>query len=210
MKRQTSKENSSELRHKVAREAATLLYFGQEKEYKQAKVKAAQNLCVHVLPSNLEIALELDQVAQETEGTQRAERLIQMRTDALKIMKMLTAFCPVLIGSVWRGNIRRGSDIDIEVFHDEPDEIVPLLKSANHKITKSERITVNEHGKTETSTHIHAETENNHTVEIVIRPSEFKGRKRTCDTFGDEIKGIKPQELEKLLKENPTQQFLPA
>ena len=117
-----------DLKCRVAREAATLLYFGAEKEYKQAKEKAAKTLGTHFLPSNMEVALELDKIAEENEGAKRIERLIQMRNEALKIMKLLDAYCPVLIGSVWRGTIKQGSDIDIAVYTDEPEEIVQILK----------------------------------------------------------------------------------
>jgi predicted nucleotidyltransferase len=208
--RQTSKENTADLRGKIAREAATLLYFGLEKEYKQAKVKAAKNVGAHVLPSNLEVALELDRIADETEESARTARLIQMRTQALKIMKLLDEYCPVLIGSVWRGTIRRGSDIDIEAFGDEPEEVVTLLKAGGLKITKTERMTVTEHGKTETSLHIHTEITGGHTTEIVVRAQEEAGKKRTCDTFGDQIKGLTIRQLEKLLKEDPTKKFIPS
>ena len=47
-------DDDFDLKHRVAREAATLLYFGAEKEYKQAKEKAAQTFGVHFLPFNLE------------------------------------------------------------------------------------------------------------------------------------------------------------
>jgi len=59
------------LRKRVAREAATLLYTSQEKEYKQAKKRAAKMLRVRVLPSNLEVAEELDKIAEEKEGSSR-------------------------------------------------------------------------------------------------------------------------------------------
>ena len=59
---------SADLKNKVAREAATLLYFGAEKEYKQAKDRAAETLGTHFLPSNRDIALELDKIAEENEG----------------------------------------------------------------------------------------------------------------------------------------------
>ena len=52
-----------DLKQRVAREAANLLYFGAEKEYKQAKNKAAQILGTNFLPSNLEVAVELDKIA---------------------------------------------------------------------------------------------------------------------------------------------------
>lgn len=209
MLRQTSRDKTADLRRKIAQEAAHLLYFGLEKEYKQAKVKAAENLGAHVLPSNLEIALELDKVAQETEGPARTARLTQMRIEALKIMKMLNTHSPLLIGSVWRGTIRRGSDIDVEVYHDIPEEIVELLKKGDLKVLGIEKMTVTENGKTESSFHAHA-TSGNYEVEVVVRSPEEAGRKRVCDTFGDQIKGLNLHELAKLLKTDPTKNYIPS
>jgi hypothetical protein len=125
-------------------------------------------------------------------------------------MKPLAAYCPVLIGSVWRGTIRRGSDIDISVYQDEPQAVVALLKNTRLKIIKTEQMVVAKHGKTEVSYHIYAQTSTNYVVEITVRAAEEAGKKRTCDTFGDEIKGLTRPELEKLLKKNPTQRFLPS
>jgi predicted nucleotidyltransferase len=196
-------------RGKVAREAAVLLYFGLEKEFRQAKVKAAENLGFHVLPSNLEVALELDRLAEETEGDARTERLGQMRRDALELMRLLEPFCPLLIGSVWRGNIRRGSDIDLEVYHDEPQEVVAQLNAQGVSVLGTERVTVTEHGKTSSSLHIHVESSGKHSAEIVVRSLDEKGRKRVCDTFGDTIRGLTICELEKLLETNPVQRFFP-
>jgi predicted nucleotidyltransferase len=198
-----------DLKRKIAREAATLLYFGAEKEYKQAKLKAAKTLGSHFLPTNLEVALELDRIAEENEGAARKERLVQMREEALKIMKILEAYNPVLIGSVWRGTIRRGSDIDIAVYHDAPSEIANLLKANGFNVSKTEWITVTKKGKTESACHIYTETLRKQRIEIVVRSVEEASRKRKCEIFGDEIKGLKIHELEKLLKENPAQKFIP-
>ncbi len=195
---------------KVAREAATLLYFGAEKEYKQAKLKAAKTLGAHFLPSNLEVAIELDKIAEENEGSARKERLIQMRKEALKTMLVLREHCPLLIGSVWRGTIRRGSDIDIAVYHDVPDEILRLLEKAGFRISKTEWTTVTKKGKHEASFHIYVETSGKQTAELVVRSLEEASRKRKCEIFGDELKGLKIRELERLLKESPAQKFIPA
>jgi predicted nucleotidyltransferase len=199
-----------EVRQKVAREAATLLYFGAEKEYKQAKMRAAKTLGVHFLPTNLEVALELDRIAEALEGQARKNKLIQMRQDALKIMKLLTAYHPVLIGSVWRGTIRQGSDIDIALCSDVPDEIVVVLEKAKVKISKKEWTTVTKKGKPESSFHIYIETSGKQTVELVVRSAEEAGNKSKCEIFGDEIKGLELQELELLLKEDPARKFVPG
>ncbi len=199
-----------DLKQRVAREAATLLYFGAEKEYKQAKDKAAQTFGVHFLPSNLEVALELDKIAEENEGPKRKECLIQMRKDALDLMQLLGEFCPVLIGSVWRGTIKQGSDIDIAVYADDPEEIVNMLKAGGVKILKTGWTNVNKRGVTLESFHIYAETQAKHRLEIVARSREEIGKKRKCETFGDELKGLNLKELEKILETNPTQQFIPS
>ena len=209
MTKKSPRHSASVARSRVAREAAILLYFGMEKEYRQAKVKAAANLGVHVLPSNLEIALELDSVSQENEGSARLGRLVEMREEALKLMRILAVYSPVLIGSVWRGTIRRGSDVDIEVFHDGAEEVVSLIAAAGLKIRKTERITTTEHGKTSFSTHVFGESVQGHPVEVVVRAEDEKDRRRKCDIFGDEIKGLDVPHLEKLLSENPARRFLP-
>ena len=200
---------NSDLRCKIAKEAATLLYFGAEKEYKQAKLKAARTLGTHFLPTNCEVAVELDKIAEAHEGPARKERLIQMRKEALRIMKILRAYSPILIGSVWRGTIRQGSDIDIAVYHDVPDEILNFLKSGV-KIAKTEWTTVTKRGKTEASFHIYVETSSKQKAEIVVRSPDEEGYRRKCEVFGDELKGLNVQELEWVLKENPAQKFIPA
>jgi predicted nucleotidyltransferase len=201
---------TTDLKSRVAREAATLLYFGAQKEYKQAKTRAAQTLGTHFLPSNLEVALELDRIAEENEGENRKERLIQMRKEALQVMKLLDAYCPLLIGSVWRGTIQRRSDIDIAVYADDPQEIVNTLKAQGIKILETNWANVNKSGRTLASLHVYAETSAKHGLEIVVRSSEEEGEKRKCEIFGDEIKGLKTKDLERLLKDNPTQRFIPA
>jgi predicted nucleotidyltransferase len=201
--------SDSDLKRRVAREAATLLYFGAEKEYNQAKDKASQTLCTHFLPSNLEVALELDKIAEEQEGPKRKERLIEMRKEALDAMMMLSQFRPVLIGSVWRGTIKQGSDIDIAVYADESEKILTALKAGGVKVSKTAWTTVNKRGVTLSSFHIYAQTPAKHGLEIVARSREEAGKKRRCETFGDEMKGLNIKELEKTLATHPTQQFIP-
>ncbi len=58
-------------RKQLAREAAELLYSGQEKEHKQAKLRAAKTLGLNCLPSNAEVEAEMDRIAEEREGKAR-------------------------------------------------------------------------------------------------------------------------------------------
>lgn len=197
------------LRKRVAREAANLLYFGFEKEYKQAKLKAAKTLGVHFLPSNLEVAVELDKIADENEDLARQKRLIQMRKEALELMKILKAYNPILIGSVWRGTTHHESDIDIAVYHDEPNGVLKTLEQSNLKILQAEWATVTKRGRKKTSFHIHLESSTKEKAEIIVRSPEESLRKEKCEIYGDEITGLRIKELEKMLNENPSQRFTP-
>jgi predicted nucleotidyltransferase len=199
-----------DLRHRVAREAASLLYFGAEEEYKQAKQHAAQTFGTNYLPSNLEVALELDKVAEENEGAKRSERLVLMRQEALKVMRVLSKFCPVLIGSVWRGTIKRGSDIDITIYTDNPEEALFVLREAGFRVSNASWMSVNKGGATLESYHIYVQTTADFSLEIVARGLDQAKLKRRCDTFGDIIKGLTIAELEKVMQTNPTDQFIPS
>ena len=202
--------DSLRLRKRVAREAASLLYFGVEKEYKQAKLKAAKIVQFKFLPTNLEVALELDKIAEENEGPARKERLIQMRKEALRLMQVLKAYRPLLIGSVWRGTICYDSDVDIVVYHDEPEDILKILKQNNLKIMQAEWVAVTKKGKRKASFHIYAELPAKEKAEIKIVQSSEAFMKEKCEIYGDEITGLSVQKLEKLLKENPAQRFVPS
>jgi hypothetical protein len=85
---------------RITKEAATPLYSGVEKEYEQAKVKAARTLRSRVLVTNLEMVIELGRIAEENEGSDRMKRLIRMCREALTLMRILRAYDPLLIGSV--------------------------------------------------------------------------------------------------------------
>ena len=196
-------------RKKVTREAATLLYQGVEKEYKQAKVKAAKTFGLHYMPTNLEVALEIDRIAEENEGPAREERLVRMRKEALRIMQVVREYDPILVGSVWRGTIHHDSDMDIIVHHEEPEEVLKTLGRTNFKIQQTEWVRITKHGKKKASFHIHAESPIKEKVEIIVHSPEEACLKQKCEIYGDEITGLRLEELEKVLKENPNKRFLP-
>jgi hypothetical protein len=125
-------------------------------------------------------------------------------------MNMLKVYSPVLIGSVWRGTVRKGSDIDIALCHDTPEEVVKQLAAKNFKILKTEWTSVTKQGKTESTLHIYGETTTKNKVEIVVRNQEEASRKRKCEVFGDELTGLALRDLEKALANNPTVQFIPT
>ena len=197
------------MRMRVAREAANLIYSGIEKEYRQAKLKAAKTLGTHFLPSNFEVAVELDAIAQEREGPIRQERLVRLRREALELMKILKAFSPKLVGSVWRGTASRESDIDIAVFHDEEGEVLYALEHFVTGPLHSEWVEITEKGRRKASYHIYLKLPTNDKAEVIVRSSEERMQKAKCEIYGDEIVGLTIRELERLISENPTRRLVP-
>ena len=125
-------------------------------------------------------------------------------------MKTLTVYCPVLIGSVWRGTIRRGSDIDIEVFHDDSRRSCQSAWGCGLENSRTEQMTVTEHGKTGTSLHIHGEsTQQNIPWKSLFELEKKKAEGASVTLTGTKSKALTIQELEKLIVENSSKQFLP-
>jgi predicted nucleotidyltransferase len=201
---------SASLREKVAREAATLLYAGMEKEFKQAKLKASKTFRTHFLPTNLEVALEIDKLAGEREGSAREERLVKMRKDALELMWILKDYSPLLIGSVWRGTIHYASDIDIVACHDEPTNILNVLKQNRVQIIQTESVAVTKGGKRKGSFHIYAALPDEEKAEIKVMSRAEASREEKCEIYGDQIRGLRIEELAEMLQKDPLQRFLPS
>ena len=201
---------SKNLRKRVAREAATLLYTLQEKEYKQAKIRAAETLGARVLPSNLEVAKELDKIAEDREGPYRKELLLQMRREALQIMRILEAFHPRLVGSVWRGTAHHNSDIDILTFSSYPNAVLEKLRDGDFRIVRAEWSSVTKEGKRESSFHIHLVLPSGNKVEVVVRSPDKMGVVERCEIYGDGVTGLRCSQLERDLKENPHRRFVPT
>lgn len=197
-------------RKKVIKEAATLLYDGVEKEYKQAKLKAAKTYGLHYMPTNLDVALEIDRIAEEKEGPAREERLVKLRKEALRIMRILKKYDPILVGSVWRGTIHHDSDLDITVHHEEPQQVLKALEQTDLKIERKQWVSVTKQGKKKSSFHIYVMSPIKEQVEIIVHSPEEACLKVKCEIYGDEISGLRSEELETVLKEDPTKRFLPT
>jgi predicted nucleotidyltransferase len=173
-------------------------------------LKAAKTFGLHYMPTNLEVALELDKIAEENEGSERQERLIRMRREALKTMKVLAEYDPILVGSVWRGTIHHDSDVDIIVHDDEPKNVAKTLERSGFKITRTEWVAVTKQGKKRASFHIHLDSPINEKLEIIVHSPEEACLKEKCEIYGDDVSGLHTKELERILRDSPTQRFVPS
>src|SRR5499426_2978275 len=151
--------SDAKLRHAIALEAARLMYERVESEYYTAKRKAAKRLCrggvkPEDLPSNAEIRDQIQVFARMHEGEKRTEHLRDMRLEALRLMRLLRAFRPRLIGSVMTGHVRKGSDIDLHLFTDSVGLVTDLLEQEGLSYDV-ERKQIVKHGEARVFTHIH-------------------------------------------------------
>jgi predicted nucleotidyltransferase len=147
------------LRQAIALEAARLMYERLESEYYTAKRKAARRLGrrgvkPEDLPSNAEIRDQIQVFARIHEGDKRTENLRDMRLEALRLMRILRAFRPRLIGSVMTGHVRKGSDIDIHVFTDTAGLLTETLQREGFQFDV-ERKQIVKFNEARVFTHVH-------------------------------------------------------
>jgi hypothetical protein len=191
------------LRQAIALEAARLMYERIETEYYTAKRKAAKRLCRRSvkpedLPSNAEIRDQIQLFARLHEGDKRTEHLREMRLEALRMMRLLRAFKPRLIGSVMTGHVRKGSDIDLHVFSNSPNLVAELLEIEGYQFDL-ERKQVVKHGEARVFTHLHVYSRYN--FELTVYPEDKAHYVFKSSITGKPIERASIRELEEFLQQ---------
>lgn len=193
--------NHDKLRQAIAFEAARLMYERVETEYFTAKRKAAKRLCrgnikPQNLPSNAEIRDQIQLFARLHEGEKRTEHLKDMRFEALHYMRLLRPFRPRLIGSVMTGHVRKGSDIDLHLFCDNPSLVTDILHQEGCQFDL-ERKRVLKHGEERIFTHIHVHARFN--LELTVYPEDKAHYVFRSSITGKAIERASIAELEEFL-----------
>ncbi|MFO0904023.1 MAG: HD domain-containing protein [Pirellulales bacterium] len=193
--------NESKLRRQIAWEAARLMYDRQESEYYRAKMKAARRICQGWvrpadLPSNAEIRDEIQSLARCHEGEQRTVNLLEMRLEALHLLRLLERFRPRLIGSVLTGHIRQGSDIDIHVFSDSLEAVTATLDQEG-MVYDVERKKVRKDGEERIYTHIHVQ--DRFPIELTVYAAKWTSHAFKSSITGKAIERVSLAELEAFL-----------
>lgn len=193
--------SNSKLRRQIAYQAAMLMYQRQESEYYRAKLKAAKQICrgwvkPKDLPSNAEIRHEILNLARMLEGDSRYENLKEMRVEALRVMRILEKFSPRLIGSVFTGHVRKGSDIDIHVFSDSVESVAGELDYHGFVFdTEFKRIVKN--GERQVFKHIHVS--DRFPIELTVYPTSRKSYVFKSSITGKAIEKASIPQLESFL-----------
>lgn len=117
-----AKERSrNDERNRIAHFAARIMVEDGIEDYATAKRKAARQAGVpdtRQLPTNEEINAALRTHQTLFEGEARRERLLELRSRAVEVMRDLEAFNPYLAGSVLSGNAGKYADINLQLYTD--------------------------------------------------------------------------------------------
>lgn len=191
------------IRRQIAFLAAQLMYQRLETEYFTAKRKAASQLGVEYrfkpgdLPSNREIRDQIQAMARMHEGEKRLDHLRDMRLEALRLMRKLTRFRPRLIGSVWTGHVRHGSDIDIHLFCDSLAIVTDTLDELGLPY-EVQRKRIVKHNEERVFTHIHVE--DRYPYELTLYPEDKAHYAFKSSITGQAIERASISELEAFLR----------
>jgi hypothetical protein len=118
------------MRSRIAHLAARLMAEEGTDDYARAKRKAARQIGMEdpgKLPSNDEIDQALRVHHTLYQQTEHNVLLRALRERALEAMREFARFNPYLTGSVLSGNAGRNSDIDLQLFTDNPKAVELFL-----------------------------------------------------------------------------------
>lgn len=190
----------------VAIEAARVMYEEGVKQYFTAKRIAARRILGRTeakasrfrpgaLPSNGEIREALLLLAANAEGAHREHRLFVLRLVALRAMRAMEAFAPRLIGSVSTGHVRKGSDVDVQLFTEDFDAAERVARGLDPRVER-ERVTIRKGGELREYTHLHAQVAPRegaelYAVEFTVYPYEDLRYRPRSSTDGKPIHRMK-------------------
>ena len=114
----------------VAQEAARIIINQGIRDYRAAKIKAAERLGLNTrgsLPGNAEIEKAIEDHHLLFGGESHADFLKAMRQTALSAMTLLDAFTPRLVGPVLVGTADENSVVNLHVFSDNAEAVATTL-----------------------------------------------------------------------------------
>ncbi len=122
--------NNDRARQTLAQEAARIIVEQGIRDYRVAKMKAAERLGLNSrgsLPGNAEIELAISNHHALFGGKSHADFLRVMREIALSAMDLLNGFTPRLVGSVLQGTADENSAVNLHDFCDSPESVAMQL-----------------------------------------------------------------------------------
>jgi hypothetical protein len=136
----------------LAQEAARIIVDHGIRDYRVAKVKAAERLGLHTrgaLPGNAEIERAVGEYLELFGRESHGDFLRLMRQAALSAMELLSPFTPRLVGPVLNGTADAHSAINLHVFADSAEAVACALADSGLAYRSFERRLQSRRGQTE-------------------------------------------------------------
>lgn len=194
---------NEQLRNALAQEAARIMAEQGVEDFLLAKRKAAGRLGVAdaaVLPNNSEIEHALIAHQRLFRSQQHDDQLLQLRRSALRLMRLLNAFHPRLVGSALSGSASVHSEINVHVFADAAERISLILHENgidHHDAEKKLRYEANRHVTYPSFKFVAGE----HAIEVVVIPINGIRQAPLSPVDGKPMQRASTAEVESLLQE---------
>jgi hypothetical protein len=130
------------LRRHLAYIAARMMAEDGIPDYATAKQKAARQAGLAdaaLLPDNQEIEEALREYQELYLKDEQPAQLRLLREIAVKVMRDFAEFRPVLVGSVLKGTAGQFSDVNLQLFTDDPKALTIFLLNRRYRFEESTR-----------------------------------------------------------------------
>lgn len=135
MSRRQPQHRLTEIRQRLAQEAARILAEEGRRDFFAAKRKAAERLGIrdaaHVFPNNREIEAALGEYHRLFYADSQPRRLRELREAAFRAMQLFNGFEPRLTGPVLAGTATLHAEVQLHLFTDVPERIPLHLLERN-------------------------------------------------------------------------------
>jgi hypothetical protein len=130
------------LRRQLAYIAARLMAEDGIADFGAAKWKAARQAGLedaNLLPDNQEIEAALREYQGLYQSEEQPAHLRRLREVAVKVMRDFSAFRPALVGSVLSGTAGQHSEVDLQLFTDDPKSLTLFLLNRRLRFEEGSR-----------------------------------------------------------------------
>ena len=141
MPRSRSRRDAN-LRRRLAYIAARMMAEDGVADYGAAKMKAARQeglADANLLPDNQEIEEALREYQGLYQSEEQPARLRRLREVAVRVMRELEVFRPVLVGSVLSGTAGQHSDVNLQLFTDDPKALAMFLLNKRYRFEEGSK-----------------------------------------------------------------------
>jgi hypothetical protein len=124
------------LRAHIAYLAARMMAEDGVADFAMAKQKAARQAGLsdaNLLPDNQEIEAALREYQDLYQKDEQPAHLRHLREIAVKVMREFEAFRPALVGSVLSGTAGQFSDVNLQLFTDDPKALTLFLLNKRYR-----------------------------------------------------------------------------